>query len=129
MGKKVLLIALVIIGLALALIYLSTSINYSEGFRAGTIMKLSHKGVIFKTYEGELNTGGLSGAAGDDINSSTWYFSVSPSEKGVLQAINEAVDGGYRVKLHYKERYFQYNMFGDTKYFVYKVERVGSQKP
>lgn len=33
--------------------------TYSEGTRAGQLIKFSEKGVVFKTYEGELNMGGL----------------------------------------------------------------------
>ena len=31
--------------------------NYSDGYRAGTMIKFSKRGVMFKTYEGELNLG------------------------------------------------------------------------
>jgi hypothetical protein len=42
----------------------------------------------------------------------------------VLKAIDDAIDGGYRVKMYYHEKYVQLFFLGDTKYFVYKVERV-----
>ena len=37
--------------------------NYSAGIRAGVPVKFSKKGVLFKTYEGELNVGGLTNSA------------------------------------------------------------------
>ncbi len=98
-------------------------VNYSEGKRAGEVIKLSQKGVLFKTYEGQLNTGGFSEGDGD-ITSSIWHFSVRKSDKEVLQAIDDAIDGGYRVKMYYHEKYVKLFFLGDTKYFVYKVERV-----
>jgi hypothetical protein len=98
-------------------------VNFSEGKRAGELIKLSRKGVIFKTYEGQLNTGGFSEGSGD-ITSSIWHFSVKPSNKDVLQSLDEAIDGGYRVKLYYEEKYMGVFFLGDTKYFVTKVERV-----
>ncbi len=98
-------------------------VNFSDGKRAGEIIKMSKKGVVVKTYEGQLNTGGFSEGNGD-ITSSIWHFSVKSSENEVLENIDRALDGGYRVKLYYREKYANLFFLGDTKYFVYKVERV-----
>lgn len=100
--------------------------SFSEGYRAGTVMKLSKKGFVFKTLEGQLNMGGAAGSEGSDIASSVWSFSVDRGDVQVVQAIEEAVDSGSRVKLHYKEKFYQFSWRGDTKYFVYKVEKVGN---
>lgn len=97
--------------------------SYSEGYRAGNVMKLSKKGVIFKTWEGELNVGGLQGGGeGGDMATTVWSFSVSNDE--VVKQIEKAVDDGSKVKLHYVEKYFQLDFCGDTKYFVTEVEKV-----
>jgi hypothetical protein len=98
--------------------------NFSKGKRAGEVIKMSKKGVIFKTNEGQLNTGGFSDDAGD-ITSSIWMFSVKPGREDVLKDIDRAIDKGIRVKLFYEEKYFSIFFLGDTKYFVYKVEEVG----
>lgn len=98
-------------------------VNFSEGKRAGELIKMSRKGMVFKTYEGQLNTGGFSEGSGD-ITSSIWYFSVKSSNKEVLDDIDKAIDGGYRVKLYYEEKYMSVFFLGDTKYFVTRVERV-----
>jgi len=87
---------------------------------------MSEKGVLFKTYEGQLNTGGFSGDDGD-ITSSIWHFSVRRNETEVLEDLDRAIDGGFRVKLYYREKYANLFFLGDTKYFVYKVERVNDQ--
>lgn len=105
------------------LVFVTASINYSKGYRAGTIMKLSYKGVLFKTYEGQLNTGGGFNESGD-ITSSIWNFSVRKKEQRVLDDIQNAVDNNYRVKLYYREKYLKLPFWGDTKYFIYKVEKV-----
>src|SRR5690606_22893480 len=36
--------------------------SYGDGYRVGTILKLARKGVIFKTWEGELSQGFLESA-------------------------------------------------------------------
>ncbi len=129
MKKKILLTIgiILLIGLLVGSYFVFGS--YSEGYRAGTVMKLSKKGVVFKTYEGQLNTGGITtgGGEGGDIASTIWEFSVSRSNDEVVSAIEKAVDNGNRVKLFYEEKFYQLDFLGDTKYFVYKVEEVGSE--
>jgi len=108
------------------LFYLSIALSFSEGYRAGTVMKMSKKGLMFKTYEGQLNTGGGFGSDGD-VTSSIWNFSVAPGDKEVIKDIERAVDNGNRVKLHYEEKFFTWKFRGDTKYFITSVEAVGAR--
>ena len=96
--------------------------NYSEGYRTGTVMKLSKKGAIIKTWEGQLNVGGLQDGDGDGMSTTVWDFSVR--DKDVLSDLEDAVDHGKRVKLRYEEKFYQLGFLGDTKYFVYEVEEV-----
>jgi hypothetical protein len=116
------LIFIVIAGITLYLLFVIYA-DYSQGKRAGRLIKMSEKGVLFKTFEGQLNTGGFSGDDGD-ITSSIWHFSVRRNEEKVLTDIDEAIDGGFRIKLYYREKYARLFFLGDTKYYVYKVERV-----
>lgn len=127
MRKGLLILALLLV-VMFGAFYISTSLSFSDGFRSGSVVKLSKKGILFKTHEGQLNTGGMAGSQGDDINAGVWNFSVSGSEDQVLKDLEAAIDHGYRVKLYYKERFFHYSFLGDTKYFVYQVERVGDDK-
>ena len=124
--KKIAIISVAsIFAIALGALLLVLFANFSNGSRAGTIAKFSHKGVMIKTWEGQLLTGGMSGSDGGDLVSSHWEFSVYRGDDPVLRAIEKAMDGGYRVKLHYEEKFFQFGWRGDTKYFVTKVEKVG----
>lgn len=86
--------------------------NYSEGVRAGELVKFSRKGVIIKTWEGEISQG-ISEAQ-------TFVFSVENSEKQVIEDLNNFQ--GKMVKLHYFERFKHLFWLGDTKYFITKVE-------
>lgn len=93
--------------------------TYSDGTRAGNLIKVSEKGVVFKTYEGQLNLGGFQQGA-DGVTGNIWNFSVPDKEVyQQLQALQ-----GKQVKLYYKERYKAMPWQGDTEYFVYKAERV-----
>ncbi len=86
--------------------------HYSEGVRAGELIKFSHKGVFIKTWEGEISQG-ISEAQ-------TFIFSVEDKEKQVIKDLNDFQ--GKMVKLHYFERYKHLFWLGDTKYFITKVE-------
>lgn len=128
--KRKLIIAGVMLFLAGLLAFvIMYSANYSKGHRAGTIAKLSRKGTIFKTYEGQLNLGGKAGTGEGDVNTGLWDFSVEKGDTSIIRQLEQAQLNGYRVRLHYVEKYFQFAWRGDTKYFVDDVETVGSPKP
>lgn len=97
--------------------------NYSDGYRTGTVYKVSKKGYVFKTYEGQLNLG-IIPSAGGIPTTGIWDFSVRDPK--VVKALNDATDHKKQVKLYYKEKYYQFDIFGDTKYFVYKVEELNN---
>ncbi|MDJ1505551.1 hypothetical protein [Xanthocytophaga agilis] len=118
---KVFGIGIVLIGVILLAYFLFGS--NSDGTRAGTIVKLSHKGVVFKTMEGQLNLGGLTYDSGSPA-SSLWDFSVDEDDKEVIDALKEANLNGHRVMLYYKEKFYKLPWRGETKYFVYKVEKA-----
>ena len=80
--------------------------------RAGELVKFTHKGVIFKTWEGEISQG--------VSESQRFLFSVEDKEKKVIEDLNKFQ--GKQVKLHYFERYSTLLWLGDSKYFVTKVE-------
>ena len=96
--------------------------NYSSGYRAGQVMKISKKGVVFKTWEGQLDVGGLEAASSDGAATTIWSFSVK--DQDVVDEINTVVDQGTRAKLYYQEKFYKFPWWGDTKYYVYKVEGI-----
>ena len=128
MKRKLILAGFLLVLVGLLSFALAYNLNYSDGFRSGTIVKLSKKGALFKTNEGQLLSGGLATDSGGDIASNLWDFSVEKSETEIMADIEKAVDGRYPVKLRYKEKYYTFFWRGATKYFVYEVERVG-EKP
>jgi hypothetical protein len=112
---------IVIIGLAILAFLLFS--HKSEGYRVGVPMKISKKGVVFKTYEGEMNLGGLTSSAQGAIPT-TWEYTVRHSADSVLAKIDNAIVRGERVKLYYREKFVTFPWWGDTKYFVFDVEPV-----
>ena len=96
--------------------------TFSEGTRAGQLIKISKKGVVFKTNEGELNMGGLRvGSTSDGLEGNLWQFSIL--DEDVLNQLKASE--GKRVKLSYKQRYKSMFWQGDTDYFIVAVEAIG----
>lgn len=120
--KRVLLAA-VIVGIAfLCFAYWGV---YDEGLRAGIVLRISKKGMVFKTYEGQLNLETFGALKGAHPIMESFDFSVSTGEKEVVQNLQEVALSGERVNLHYISRYVRFPWRGDTKYFIVKVERLG----
>ncbi len=117
-------VVLIIIGL------MAYYMEYSDGFRVGQVIKLSKKGYVIKTWEGQLDQGFL--APADDATATTgiatriWNFSVHGKDELARKQIDSAISFGHKVKIYYKEKLWKFYFWGDTKYFVYKVERVGN---
>ena len=91
-------------------------ITYSTGVRSGELIKISRKGILVKTWEGEISQG-ISGAQ-------IFIFSVEDKNEQVLKDLQK-YQGKY-VKLNYKERYATFFWLGDTKYFITKVTQEDS---
>ena len=60
--------------LAFVVYYFICGITYSEGTRSGVLTKISKRGFVFKTFEGELNVGGLNQGDGTIMPLSIFYF-------------------------------------------------------
>jgi len=115
--KKILVISIGIVVVS-AVCYFAFLYNatYSEGVRSGELIKFSRKGLIFKTYEGELSQG-ISGAQ-------IFHFSVMDNQEKVIVDLKE-MQGQY-IKLTYVERYRTFPWWGDTKYFITEVNKEDS---
>jgi hypothetical protein len=108
-------IAVTLAGFA-AYLWIALHWSYSEGERAGFMQKLSHKGWLCKTWEGELSLVALPGAAPEKF-----YFSVR--DESIAQQINAAV--GQRTALTYEQhKGLPTSCFGETEYFVTAVKVV-----
>jgi len=102
--------------------------SYSEGIRSGVVIKLSERGMLFKTWEGQINlqSFGAVDAQGNAMNE-VFSFSVAGSNDSLLRTLEAVSLSGERVNLHYVERYVRLPWRGETKYFVTRVERSGKQ--
>ncbi len=110
--RKILVYGILAIVLAtsayIAALYYAT---FSEGIRTGELIKFSHKGYIFKTWEGELSQG-LSG-------SQKFAFSVMDNQPEIIEQMK--ANQGKFVRIEYVERYGTFSWWGETNYYITKV--------
>ena len=100
---------------------------YDEGVRAGTVLRVSKKGIIFKTYEGQLNLDSFGALKGTTPFAETFNFSVEKNKTDVVRELEAVALSGERVNLHYIKRYVGFPWRGETKYYITQVERSGER--
>ena len=106
------LAGVILIPIAVFALWASVTLNYaySAGERAGFVQKLSKKGWICKTWEGELAMANLPGTMPQ-------IFTFSVRSDSIASLIER--DMGKRVSLTYEEhRGVPTKCFGETQYFV-----------
>lgn len=101
-------------------IYWKYFYTYSNGYRAGLLQKFSHKGNIFKTYEGEMILSSVSSNTNVAIASEKFYFSVI--NKNLAQQLDTIQ--GQMVIVHYLQRNGTLFWRGDSEYMVDSVKRT-----
>ena len=97
-------------------VYIALNWSYSSGERAGFLQKVSHKGWICKTWEGELSLVAMPGSAPEK-------FLFTVRDDAVAQKVSAAA--GKRVTLNYEQhKGLPSSCFGDTEYFVVDVKEI-----
>jgi hypothetical protein len=92
---------------------------YSSGERAGYVQKLSQKGWLCKTYEGELILVSMPGTQAEK-------FFFTAQNDAVAKKLNETI--GKRVRLMYEEHVgIPTTCFGETSYFVHDVHLLDKE--
>lgn len=109
------IIIILILGLFIWWKYFYT---YSDGYRTGLVQKLSHKGNLFKTYEGELVLSSIASTSSVTLASEKFYFSVSNDSIATLLQTYE----GRQAKLHYEQKNGKLFWRGESEYLVNGVE-------
>ncbi len=113
MFKRIVLPLVVLVALVAAYFYAMLNWSYSSGDRAGWVQKISHKGWLCKTWEGELALVSMPGAPVEKFN-----FTVY--DEAAAADINRHM--GKRVSLHYEQKVgLPTSCFGETRYYVTKV--------
>ncbi|MBI2045632.1 hypothetical protein HYT23_06240 [Candidatus Pacearchaeota archaeon] len=102
------------------------NIEYGNGVRTGVINKVSKKGYIWKTWEGQMALEGL--VAGQAVGANLWDFSIdsqtrhgeNPQE--LVYKLQAALNLGQRIKITYMEAGAPWATRGSTSYYIQSVE-------
>ena len=111
---------IVLIG-GFSLLYWGT---YEDGVMAGKVLRISEKGVMFKTYEGKINLETFGALKGTSPIAESFDFSVEKSEQDLIKELETVALSGERVNLYFVKRYVTFPWRGDTKYFATRIERL-----
>src|SRR5688500_15816553 len=103
--------------------------TYEDGVMAGKILRVSQKGMLFKTYEGKINLETFGALKGTSPIAESFDFSIEKSETELIRELETVSLSGERVNLYFVKHYITFPWRGDTKYFVTRVERLGHQQP
>lgn len=130
-GKKALRIIvitlMVILVIGFSFLYWGT---YEDGVMAGKILRVSEKGMMFKTYEGKINLETFGALRGASPIAESFDFSIESSDHKLIDELQRVALTGERVNLYFVKRYVAFPWRGDTKYFATRVERLeGTNAP
>lgn len=96
------------------LIYWSYFFTFSDGYRAGMLQKFSHKGTIFKTYEGEMILSSVQSTKDVALASEEFIFSVTDKDLALqLDSLQ-----GKNVVVHYSQKNNTLPWRGESEYIV-----------
>ena len=115
-----------IIGVLLALavgtfLYFGT---FEKGIYAGKVLRISERGLIFKTYEGQLSAESFGSLKGASPIAEVRDFSVASDQTEVIKQLEEVALSGERVNLHFRKRFITFPWRGETNCFIESVERT-----
>jgi uncharacterized UPF0160 family protein len=118
-SRKVLRWTLILIVVFLGIfVYWKYFYTYSEGYRAGLLQKFSSKGVIFKTYEGEMILSSVS--SNRDVALASEKFLFTMTNKALVRQFDTLQ--GDMVIVHYRQKNGRLPWQGDTPYLVDSVK-------
>jgi hypothetical protein len=107
----------IVIVLIVSIGYFKYGFTYSKGYRAGLLQKFSEKGLVFKTYEGEMILSSVQSNANVAIASEKFLFSVADD---MVARQMEQIQGKH-VVVHYKEKNGALPWIGESYYIVDSV--------
>lgn len=103
--------------------------EYSSGSRAGVVNKTSKKGLIWKTYEGEMALEGIV-SSGQSSGANIWKFSVDnqtrhgENKDETVKKLNDALESGQKVKIEYIQVLGGWPWRGSTGHYVQDVQPI-----
>lgn len=106
--------------------------EYSKGTRTGMVNKFAQKGIIWKTYEGQMALEGIV-SGGNYAGANVWDFSLdNQSRHGenrdeLAKKIQDYLESGTKVKVNYIEPWTTWPWRSESNYLIQSVEPVGEK--
>jgi hypothetical protein len=114
--KRLLVFLMLLAGIGVLYFLVVLNWNFSAGERAGWVQKLSKKGWVCKTWEGEMAMVTMPGSMPEKFLFTVW-------DDAVAENLNKVM--GKRVTVHYEEKVgLPTSCFGDTRHYVTAVTLV-----
>ena len=128
-SKGFTVIELLVVGVILGTLVfgLGGGCTVSDGTRTGVIQKFSNKGLLVKTWEGEMLLGGLVPRGSSEhrqMVANVWNFTVENPK--LIEAVQAAADEGGTVKVSYHQNLLWIPWKGDTCYFVSNITSLSN---
>lgn len=123
--KNKLIGLIIIIVVCVSGLYLGLNYFYvvGEGIKAGHLNQVVYKGIVFKTYEGDVVQSGFNGRTSNSLQSYEFNFSMTNDSL----AHELMLCTGKMVQLHYKEYRGTLPWRGVSKYVVDSIVSVDNQ--
>jgi hypothetical protein len=113
----ILLIVLIPVVVVALWVWVALGYTYASGERAGYVQKISKKGWLCKTWEGELAMANLPGTMPQ-------IFSFTVRNDSIANVLEQTI--GKQVSVTYEQhRGLPTSCFGETEYFISRVNRIG----
>ena len=113
----ILLIVLIPVVVIALWVWVALGYTYASGERAGYVQKISKKGWLCKTWEGELAMANLPGTMPQ-------IFSFTVRNDSIANVLEQTI--GKQVSVTYEQhRGLPTSCFGETEYFISRVNRIG----
>lgn len=123
MKKAFIITILIILALGAGIVSFLYWGVYDEGVRAGVVLRISKKGVFWKTYEGQLTLESFGALKNVSPFAETFDFSVERQHDSIVKQLEQVSLSGQRVNLRYIKRYVAFPWRGKTKYYIIGVEK------
>jgi hypothetical protein len=117
---RIILLTVILIPIVVIALWSWVSLGYvyASGERAGYVQKISKKGWLCKTWEGELAMANLPGTMPQ-------IFSFTVRSDSIANLLEQTI--GKQVSVTYEQhRGLPTSCFGETEYFISRVNRIGS---
>lgn len=103
---------------------LAFRVSTSEGTAVGQVIKFNRSGMLFKTWECQIDLGLFANqqARHDQTGMQLYMFDCSLTDRKLADEIEDIHDHGERIVAHYTKRGFTLPWHGETTYIVDRVE-------